>query len=193
MIELKESRLLFEFNVDKVVKFDDTPFYNYHFKRLSGSKGVDFIGQVNEKSNYFLIEVKNFKGHEHEKKTQERIRLNGDDSIIIEVAQKVRDSLSCLIGVNRADQYTSLDDFTDILDKNSELKIIFVLEGDFPNPVLQLTTLNKELANHLRWLNVKTLVVNKNQCNESWLKITDLPEEEPKEYVHPYEIKTTGV
>lgn len=177
MIELKESRLLFEFDVNHVVKFDDTPFYNYHFKRLQGSKGVDFIGRVHKDSNYFLIEVKNFSGHEHEKKTQERIRFYGDDSIIVEVAQKVRDSLSCLIGANRATQHTSLDEFTNILDKDSELKVIFVLEGDFPNPVLQLATMNKELANHLSWLNVKTLVVNRQQCQESWLKIIDSIEE----------------
>jgi len=89
--EFKESRLKFFFNEqywNNVIQFDEHPDYKKIKEALSGTKGVDFLGVLGE--NVYFIEVKNFK--DYRIKNKERLKNIGED-LMIEVAQKVRDSL----------------------------------------------------------------------------------------------------
>lgn len=119
MTRIEEGYLLFEFG-DKwrVFKFDEHPDYKKISDIVNGTKGVDFVGIFNEKTLYF-IEVKDFRGDRI--KNKDRISKG---ELLIEVAQKVRDSIACIIASsqtsNKADNLLPYD-FYVIRKKTSEL------------------------------------------------------------------------
>jgi hypothetical protein len=93
MTQFKESRLLFEFG-DRwcVFKLDEHRDYRERIGKLDETKAVDFLGILDDKELYF-IEVKNYRGDRIESKDK---LLKGE--LQQELAQKVRDSVACIIG-----------------------------------------------------------------------------------------------
>ncbi len=93
MKRIEEEYLAFDFGERwKVFKFDDHRDYQRMKDTLEGTKAIDFLGVLDKKELY-LIEVKDFRQHRIE--TRDRL-LTGE--LAIELAQKVRDSLACIIG-----------------------------------------------------------------------------------------------
>jgi len=88
----EEGKLRFEFSARwQIVKLDQHPQYRQGIEKLDGTKAVDFVGLFNQRDLYF-IEVKDFRGHRIENK--QRLRSG---ELALEMGQKVRDSLACLI------------------------------------------------------------------------------------------------
>ncbi|WP_312123804.1 hypothetical protein [Lysinibacillus boronitolerans] len=178
MTEVIESRM--KFSVDDTVdfvKFDETTFFNKHFKKLQDSKGIDFIFYDTEANEYVIIEVKNFRGAEQEPTTKNRLKINHPDSVITETALKVRDSLSCLIGVSRSEQDSELKSFQKILKKDSKIKIILLLEANSVDSKCY-KILTDDLKKKLAWLNIRVLVANKDDLQKyiTWLQINNIPD-----------------
>lgn len=180
MTKLLESRMLFSvdsMNDINIVKFDETTFFDKHYKKLQGSKGIDFLIYERSKNEFFLVEVKNFRGSEHEPKTKERLKLGTSESITYETALKVRDSISCIVGAIRKIQEVDITEFKSILHPESKIKVILLLEAPRERAI-DYKRLTDDLKNQLAWLNVKVLVLNKEdlQRHVGWLKIENLPD-----------------
>ncbi len=93
MSRFAEGSLEFDFgNKWRVVKLDEHRDYRDRIGKLESTKAVDFLGILDEQELY-LIEVKDFRGHRIE--TKDRLSKG---ELPIEVAQKVRDSLACIVG-----------------------------------------------------------------------------------------------
>lgn len=63
MTEVIESRM--KFLVDSTinfVKFNETTYFDKHFKKLQDSKGIEFIAYEDDTDEFVMIEVKNFRG-----------------------------------------------------------------------------------------------------------------------------------
>jgi len=87
MIIIKEGKLTFQFPSDwHVCKYDDeNHFYHNQVCQCQGTKAVDILAWTG--SQLFMIEAKDFRGD----RIKNKARLSKGE-LIIEVAQKVRDS-----------------------------------------------------------------------------------------------------
>lgn len=130
MTQIKEGYLAFEFGHRwRVFKLDDHRDYRKRIGKLEETKAVDFLGILDENELYF-IEVKDFR--EHRIENRDRI-LKGE--LAIEVAQKVRDTLACIIGAYRT---SSSPDFWQLYarllcDTNVRINVVLWLEHDLPS------------------------------------------------------------
>lgn len=129
-----ESGLLFEFSEaawSNLLEFDKTKDFQNAKDALRGTKGVDFTGVLNNETLVFM-EVKNFRGYRIENKPRLE---NGDDHIWLEAAQKMRDSVSVVVGSARNSTHSKTDwqRYTEFLS-NEKKAIRFVLwvEQDMP-------------------------------------------------------------
>lgn len=142
--EFEESSLKFLFDEsvwNEIIQFDTHQDYEKmkkHVGNLSisdkdgnvfacGVKGVDFLG-IYSGNKLYLIEVKNLKGYMEE--SEERLKNSGE-KLMTEIAFKVKDTLSCIIGGYR----TSNKDFWRkvmecILDEKKEIVVVLWLELD---------------------------------------------------------------
>ncbi len=95
----EESHLRFEFGEEwtLVEQYDEHADFDEIKDAVSETKGVDFVGILQNEALYFF-EVKNFRGHRISSKGRFR---EDDDPIWLEVAQKVRDTIAGIIGGNR--------------------------------------------------------------------------------------------
>ncbi|MDD2402507.1 MAG: NERD domain-containing protein [Clostridia bacterium] len=167
---INESGLEFAFTTENVIKFDDSEFFRHKYQVLQDGKGVDFL--VFHNKTLWLIEVKNFTGHETEGKTRKRLGVRNKEveSLDIEVALKVRSTLACLVGAG-----TKKDEvlknyskrLTDIILQDSDklkLKVILFLEGEFStdirNEAKTFSFIQKSIKNNLRWLDVEVHIEN---------------------------------
>ena len=93
---ITEGAIQFEFT-DKwtALKFDEETGYKNWIEKLDETKAIDILS-LYETSALYLIEVKDFRGHRI--KNESRL-VSGE--LAIEVGQKVRDSLACIIGAGR--------------------------------------------------------------------------------------------
>jgi hypothetical protein len=162
---LIEEQLRFEFGQSwQVEKYDEHSAYRDGIEHLKeripcrqclnprdvGTKAVDFVGRKN--GELYLIEVKDFRGHE----VENRRRVRGD--LAIEVALKVRDTLAALVGALHRRAEPTLRPFAESAFQMPPLapKVILWLEQDVVrleqrgDPTLELRT---ELLRSLRWLN----------------------------------------
>ena len=166
MKSIKEGSLLFKFdNKWNVFKFDVHNFYRNKIGRLDKTKAVDILG-IYERELYF-IEIKDFRAHRIENKN--RIK-NGD--LAIEIAQKVRDSVACIVGAWRTEEiwksYAGL-----LYDRKKKLKVIIWLETDelpacyYMRQKVRASVSTKVFKKKIAWLTSHVLV-----CS---LKINDLP------------------
>jgi len=166
---VEESRLRFTFQDDKwwLVKFDEDINYTKVTNSLQGVKGVDFIGILNSESLFFF-ELKNFRNHTMTPHTQERL-ANGAEDLTTEIAQKVKDSVACVVGASRNATHDN-DKWTlasKIITTQKPFKIIAWIEEDLPdseikrkNRKAKLSTRNEKLKNKLNWLTSSVFMAN---------------------------------
>ncbi len=179
MTRIEEGYLLFEFG-DKwrVFKFDEHPDYKKISDIVNGTKGVDFVGIFNEKTLYF-IEVKDFRGDRI--KNKDRISKG---ELLIEIAQKVRDSIACIIASsqtsNKADNLLPYAKF--LCNQKKDIRVILWLEQDFPKHIFNeqrtIKSVNRNtLKQKLKWLTSKVLVcsINSNKQCLPDVKVSNLP------------------
>lgn len=178
MIKFEESRMEFAVNDADItaIKFDETTFFEKHFKKLQTSKGIDFLIQDHVRNEFFLIEVKNFRGAEHEPDTKKRLQIGTKESVTFETALKIRDTISCIVGANRSVQEEQIKEFRNILKNESPIKVILLLEAPSEKEALY-KILTDDLKKQLSWLNVKTIVMSRDalESSLSWLTIKNLP------------------
>ncbi len=195
-MEFEESRLKFLFNEqfwNSVIQFDEHVDYKNIKSRLSGTKGVDFLGVF--QNNVYFFEIKNFKDY----RIKNKDKLNNiGDKLMTEIAQKVRDSLSCIISgkLNSTNDKELWNDFLNIIiDNNKDIKVILWLEIDnntnSNNTIRQknrrnrnsvnLAEYKKKLQSKLKWFipkraNITILNLNNYQNNLN-LTVENLPYE----------------
>jgi hypothetical protein len=129
MPEFIEGNLRFEFDERWTVqKYDGHRDYREKIERLEGTKAVDFVGLLDGNILYW-IEVKDFRGH----RIENRPRLAGGD-LMIEVAQKVRDSIAGVVGAYRNSSEPVLwrPLAQALVSPRKRLKVLLWLEEDAP-------------------------------------------------------------
>jgi len=171
MTEFSESGLKFKFgDAWRIFQLDAANPQSAHrdyregIAKIQNTKAVDFVGIYHNTLHF--IEVKNFKHHTIENKG----RIQSSE-LAIEIAQKVRDSISCIIAVSRtsSDPNFWLPYKTLLCDPNKILKIIVWLEqdgldsGSFQKRQHQKSTATIDrnyFKPKLRWLTTKISVEN---------------------------------
>ena len=89
MTDIRERSLVFSFSAAcNALKYDDWPFYQKRFQRISKTKAVDILCVTNDAA--WMIEVKDYREHDRSK----------CGTIEDEVAQKVRDTMAGLGAAN---------------------------------------------------------------------------------------------
>jgi len=194
-----ESQLQFSFDQtiwNKVIQFDTHTDYKKLQKigslqdfdnkgnliSFCGTKAVDFLGIFNNEKIFF-IEVKNFK--EYRVSNKERLK-NAGEILMTEIALKVKDSLSCIVGAKRNSTndkvfWTKTVQF--LSNEEKDIVIILWLETDdiinsnnvrgsnkIKRKVDTISDYQRKLQSKLRWLtkkrtNVKILNVKNYKNN----------------------------
>ena len=106
-MEFIESDLKFVFDEkqwDVITQFDSETDYKKVKDKLKGTKSIDFLGTTDD--NIFFFEMKGFRGYQDQKSVKERLADNAED-LTTEIAQKVRDTLACLLVQGRAVWYAA--------------------------------------------------------------------------------------
>lgn len=161
MTRFEEGHLAFEFGERwQVCKLDDHPDYRNRMEKLDGTKAVDFLGLLDETELYF-IEVKDFRGHRIENK--ERL---SQSELPIEVGQKVRDSLACIIGsYHTSSTSEGWQPFANLLcNQQSRIQVVIWLEQDRLPPHYRLrqkaraSFSTNTFKQKLTWLTSRVLV-----------------------------------
>lgn len=172
---IDENILRFVFGDNwQVRKFDDSSFYRKHFEKLDGSKAVDFLGLHGRE--LFFIEIKDFRGYRIDNKK----RLSSHE-LYLEVGQKVRDSVACLVAAYRQ-QPEEWQPFIDSLRNTQRpIKVVLWLEEDInihltpqkqkANNIAALNALEKKL----RWLTPRVSVANQQINQLPDLVVENLP------------------
>lgn len=177
MSRFEAGYLAFEFgNRWHVLKLDEHPVYRERIEKAEGTKAVDFLGILENRELYF-IEVKDFRQFRIENKE----RLSSGE-LAIELAQKVRDSLACIIGAYRiSSEIEQWQPYTALLwDRSKVVKVVLWLEHDLPP---YLPARRKALASvrtnvfkqKLTWLTRRVLVCGSEQANLPDLLVSNLP------------------
>ena len=160
-----ESKLKFNFSEKDwsfLLKLDETKDFRKANRAIPGTKGVDFVG-IYEEDSLVLIEVKNFRQHRIENKA----KTEGRDGLLwLEIAQKIRDSFSVIVGgarnsTNKRIYWRNYLDF--IRDEKKAVHLVLWLEQSLPpaQPKAQKkrgrsnTDLKRNLKKSLRWLSSK--------------------------------------
>jgi len=144
MTEFEESRLKFKFADSwRIFQLDKSEFYREIVcKTNSGVKSVDFVG-IHQQENLYFIEIKG-------RTAKPR------DLLLAEVAQKVRDSIACIIAATRTSETEKWQDYKNLLcNPQMPLKIVIWLEQDFPTDLREKArkaTEVKEFKAKLNWL-----------------------------------------
>lgn len=155
MIIIQEGKLQFEFSSDwQVCKYDgENHFYHNQVCRCQGTKAVDILASSG--TELFMIEAKDFRGDRINNK--ERI-IKGE--LVIEVAQKVRDTIAGLYGAYRCFN-DELQPFYNQLfyGKRQPVKVVLLLEEDiYSGKIKSLkqkrSALAKALHKQLKFLGV---------------------------------------
>ena len=200
--KFNESKLQFLFDKstwNKVVQFDTHIDYKNMLKigsfqnfdnagnliSFCGTKAVDFFG-IFKNEKLFFIEVKNFK--EHRIGNKERLK-NAGEILMTEVALKVKDSLSCIVGAKRNstnDKDFWLEAMRLLSNDDNDIVIILWLETDDiinsnnkradnkrKRKVDTISDYQRNLQSKLRWLtrkraNVKILNIKNYKNNFSF-------------------------
>lgn len=181
----EESGLKFIFEDEsQPIKYDDCDFYRNFVTQLPAAKGVDFISI--QEGRLVFTEVKNCKGHESDNNwricpnngkrntSHTNVRINGRDSLDIEVSEKVAMTICGLIGAytktsgtgaaERLLRYTEVLVSSAVKSGSKQLLIILFLEGDFgcetrPKSAI-MRELERSIKKKLAWLNCLVSVVD---------------------------------
>jgi hypothetical protein len=142
---------------------------------MEETKAVDFLGILDE-CELYLIEVKNYRGDRIQFKDK---LLKGE--LHKELAQKIRDSVACIIGAYRTSnepehwaRYAKL-----LCNKKREIRIIFWLEYDLPpNSYLRQKMTHflgaKVFKRKLKWLTNQVQVENVDKQALPDVKVSNL-------------------
>lgn len=174
-MEFIESGLKFVFDEkqwDIITQFDSETDYKKVKNNLEGTKSIDFLGTTDDKIYFF--EMKGFRGFQDQRSVQERLSDNAED-LTTEIAQKVRDTLACLLGgarnsTNKSDTWQKCCEI--ITESNKRLIVIAWIEEDMPNETVKkrLKTKNTvrrdKLAKKLSWLTKRVLIMNSKTGDE---------------------------
>jgi hypothetical protein len=193
MTRFEEGDLVFEFGEKwQVFKLDEHRDYRERIAKIDETKAVDFVGIFNNEILYF-IEVKDFRGH----RVENRDRLfkaklpscqlvNGECQfdkgslwLPIELAQKVRDSIACIIGNSNTSSESEFWLPYAKLICNQKIKVILWLEQDLPNnPIernkVELSIRLKRFKQKLSWLTYNVLICNSNKQGLPDVKVSNL-------------------
>jgi hypothetical protein len=183
---LIEELLSFDFNDEywtDLCQYDiETDFKNI---KISKTKGVDFIGILNENS-LILFEVKDLRRHRIENK--HRTQKEGDDPIELEAAKKFRDTLAGIIGGARNSTHNSemWQKYLAFLSNHKkQIQVVLWLEED--RPILPVSiahrrnqakggTYTNVLKAKMKWLTPHVLVVDsENNPYSDGLNVMFLP------------------
>ncbi len=175
-MDLEEGGLVFEFSDPwNVLKLDEHSDYRERIAKLEGTKAVDFLGILDEA--LYLIEVKDFRGHRIENKD----RLTSGE-LSIEIGQKVRDSLACVVGAYRTSSAPETwTPFVRILsDKLKAVKVVLWVEHDLPDHHLarrkaKASVETQVFKKKLNWLTSQVLVCNLAANTLSGVQVRNLP------------------
>lgn len=150
-----------------VIKYDEHRHGHERFKRIQGTRGADFVGQLDGNS-LFLIEVKDFRRARQKDRT-------GAEEKIADVALKSKDTVAGVIGAYR----TSPDPgpwqsfACSLADDTRTLKAVFVcVEAPRSSPQedkVRASVLTKILRRKLDVLVDHTMVVNL----QTWAKVLE--------------------
>jgi hypothetical protein len=175
-MRFEEESLRFEFGAnwqDSIIKFDDHPDYHSVKDGLEQTRGVDFVGVF--RAELYFIEVKDFRGY----RIQNKQRLTKGE-LMVEVGQKVRDSVACVIGVSRTsserEKWQTYKQF--LCQETGRVRIILWLEQDQsrPDEVVKHGVLRNDLKRRLKWLGVRINVYSLQELQESLdLQVSSLP------------------
>jgi len=141
-----------------VLKLDDHDDYRDRIQKIKDTKAIDFLGIFNNKTLYF-IEVKDFRQHRIENKE----RLLSSD-LAIELAQKVRDSVACIIGAYQTSKNPEQwQPFVEKLSTKAEPIVVLWLEQDLPSHPIQKKKVTdsidtKYFKQKLFWLTKRVIV-----------------------------------
>jgi hypothetical protein len=109
-----------------------------------------------------LVEVKDFRAHRIENKQ----RL-ADGALSIEVGQKVRDSIACMIGILRQSTTREVLDAIakSLIERRHTLKVVLVLEEDRNQRTIKPakpknSVINQQLKKKLKWLSHRVFVTS---------------------------------
>lgn len=177
MTRFCEGYLAFEFGSRwQVIKLDDHPDYRQRLEKQVGAKAVDFLAILDKKELY-LIEVKDFRRDRIP--TKERL-LRGE--LAIELAQKVRDSLACIIGAYRTSSrpeewqpYATL-----LCNPKRRIKVVLWLEYDLPAHLpsrkkVMFSARANAFKRRMTWLTPQLFVLNLDQPGLLDVKVSNLP------------------
>lgn len=180
--EFEESRLkfLFEEEWTHIVQFDEHTDYQKLKAHLNETKGVDFLGILNKQVYFF--EVKNFKDYRIENKDR---LTNAGETLMQEVAQKVRDSLACIVSgsLNSTNDQSFWSDILSSITNGEPIKVILWLETDNLEPTpttrgrsrnqreeVNISDLQRKLQSKLKWLTPtrgNVLILNQNNYDNT--------------------------
>jgi hypothetical protein len=175
---IEEGRLAFEFGDNwQVFKLDDHRDYREKIEKVDDTKAVDILGILHETDLYF-IEVKDFRGYRIENK--DRLK---DGVLAIEIAQKVRDSLSCIISAHRtsSDREYWRPFARHLCSPDTTVKVVIWLEDD-PAPAhlqsrrkARASISSKVFRQKLSWLTRRVLVCGSDKAHLPDVTIYHLP------------------
>ncbi len=183
------SSLRFNFNDDawhNVIKYDsekESPQVDYDKIKnaIDQTKAVDFIG-IYQKNELTFLEVKNFKYYRIESKNRIEKGDNKNESLDIEIAKKVRDTLAGIIGGarNSTHQRQIWKDYLKVFsNENKHIRVVLWLEQDRPNDresKPRKMTLQNKLLERLSWLtsDIRIFSVNNHDFKDN-LIVENLP------------------
>jgi hypothetical protein len=193
MIQFSESKLLFEFTDDwsDVMKYDEEVDYKKINDAVPETKAVDFMG-VLQNDKLFFFEVKNFRkkdranGDTENDETKERLERENHNSLTIEIAQKIRDTLSGILNSARHStnkketwkKYLSL-----IQNEKKPIYVVVWVENDRLSTRPDVFnrrrdarngTIEQRLKKRLAWLTTRVSIMNlQNNEIDTFLKVKE--------------------
>jgi hypothetical protein len=169
---LDEENLRFVFDDQwQVVRLDQSDFFRENLMPLQLTKSVDFLGLYRGVAAY-LVEVKDYRGSRIELKDAEK--MHEGDTLCLQVARKVKDSVACLVGAARTREEPLFRCCAGrILADSASLRFVFWLEFDLGHKrryrhavqreadmKAEASTREKQLKQVLRWLTKHVAVAN---------------------------------
>lgn len=158
MSNFQESGINFQFQDSQwdVVKYDEHLAHKKVSNALQPTKAVDFFG-IHANEQLFLVEVKNYRGHTRDAKTQEVLQAGGDE-LMRRIAVKVRDTIAT--ATNSARFSTNDEAFFNqinrlLLNEQKKIVIIACIELDVANNKeykIRMSIWMQKLKQKLAWL-----------------------------------------
>ncbi|GAB4493114.1 MAG: hypothetical protein Fur0016_32390 [Anaerolineales bacterium] len=175
---IEEGALQFSFDKRwNVIKYDEERDYREKIHKLKDTKAIDFLGTC--ENELYLLEIKDFRGHRIENQT----RLTSED-LVIETAQKVRDTIAGTIGAYRtSSESQKWQEFVQYAaNPERRIKVMLWLEYELPahpkaRAKVKASVLSQQLKKAVRWLTPYAFVAGMNHTALSayGVSVSNLP------------------